>query len=46
MDMLNSFRRWRNYRRTVSELSALTTRELDDLGITRGEIRMVAAKKR
>ena len=44
--MLNSFKRWRNYRRTVSELSALSNRELDDLGISRGEIRYVAAKKR
>ncbi|MBO6813446.1 MAG: DUF1127 domain-containing protein [Rhizobiaceae bacterium] len=46
MDLINSYRKWRNYRRTVSELSALSNRELDDLGITRGEIRFVAARKR
>ena len=46
MDMMNSFRKWRNYRRTVSELSALSNRELDDLGITRGDIRFVASNKR
>ena len=46
MDMFNSYRKWRNYRRTVNELSSLSNRELDDLGITRGEIRSVAAGKR
>ncbi len=29
---------WRMYRKTVAELSALTDRELDDIGITRGSI--------
>lgn len=33
---------WRRYNRTVSELNALTNRELDDLGITRGDISRVA----
>lgn len=46
MDMFNSYRKWRNYRRTVNELSSLSNRELDDLGITRGEIRSVASGKR
>lgn len=27
------FRRWRRYRRTVTELSRLSRRELDDIGI-------------
>ncbi|MEM8649472.1 MAG: DUF1127 domain-containing protein [Pseudomonadota bacterium] len=46
MDMIGSFRKWRNYRRTVSELSALSNRELDDLGISRGDIRSVARNTR
>jgi uncharacterized protein YjiS (DUF1127 family) len=46
MNMIGSFRKWRNYRRTVSELSALSNRELDDLGITRGDITYVARNVR
>jgi len=42
MDVIGSFRKWRNYRRTVSELSSLSNRELDDLGINRGDINFVA----
>ena len=42
MDVIGSFRKWRNYRRTVSELNALSNRELDDLGINRGDIPAVA----
>lgn len=42
MNMIGSFRKWRNYRRTVSELSSLSNRELDDLGINRGDISFVA----
>lgn len=32
----------RRYRRTVAELSALTDRELDDIGLSRGDIEHVA----
>lgn len=46
MSMTDSFRRWRNYRRTVNELNSLTTRELDDLGISRGDIHAVARGER
>ena len=42
MNMIGSFRKWRNYRRTVTELSSLSNRELDDLGINRGDINFVA----
>lgn len=42
MNVMGSFKKWRNYRRTVSELSALSNRELDDLGINRGDIPHVA----
>lgn len=33
---------WKRYKRTVSELEALSERELDDLGIAPGDIRSVA----
>ena len=46
MNMIGSFKKWRNYRRTVSELSALSNRELDDLGINRGDIGFVARNLR
>jgi uncharacterized protein YjiS (DUF1127 family) len=36
------FRRWRRYRDTVRELQGLSTRELTDLGITRGDIGRLA----
>jgi uncharacterized protein YjiS (DUF1127 family) len=36
------FRRWRRYRDTVRELQGLSTRELNDLGIQRGEISRLA----
>ncbi len=34
----NDFRRWRTYRRTMTELSKLTTRQLEDIGIAPYEI--------
>lgn len=34
----------RRYRRTINELSALTDRELDDIGLTRGDIENVARR--
>ena len=46
MNVIGSFRKWRNYRRTVSELNALSNRELDDLGIARGDIPQVARNTR
>ena len=33
---------WKRYNRTVSELNALTNRELSDLGIARSDIQRVA----
>ncbi len=33
---------WKRYSRTVSELNALSTRELADLGIMRSDIQRVA----
>lgn len=37
---------WWNYRRTVRALSALTDRELEDIGLTRSGIHAAARKGR
>jgi uncharacterized protein YjiS (DUF1127 family) len=42
MSLTENFRNWRRYRNTVSELSRLSNRELNDLGIHRADIRSVA----
>ena len=42
MNVVDNYRRWRRYRRTINELDALTARELNDLGISRGDIRSIA----
>jgi uncharacterized protein YjiS (DUF1127 family) len=34
---------WRRYREAVRELSQLTDRELDDIGVRRGDIPFIAA---
>jgi uncharacterized protein YjiS (DUF1127 family) len=44
MNLIRNYRNWRRYRETVSELSRLTNRELNDLGIARGDIPFVARK--
>jgi uncharacterized protein YjiS (DUF1127 family) len=36
------FNTWKTYNRTVSELSALSNRELDDLGFGRADIKNIA----
>jgi uncharacterized protein YjiS (DUF1127 family) len=36
------FGRWREYRRTLSELEALDARTPRDIGLTRGDLRRVA----
>ncbi len=46
MSFMGKFRQWRSYRRTVNELSALSNRELNDLGISRGDIPHVARRAR
>jgi uncharacterized protein YjiS (DUF1127 family) len=40
--MKTRFATWKKYNRTVSELSALSNRELDDLGFARGDIPQIA----
>ncbi|OQM76791.1 DUF1127 domain-containing protein [Manganibacter manganicus] len=44
MNLIRNYRNWRRYRETVNELSRLSTRELNDLGISRGDISYVARK--
>ena len=43
-DLINRFQRWRRYRTTVRELENLSARELNDLGLSRGDIHRVARK--
>ena len=46
LDRISSdFRRWRTYRRTVNELSRLTPRQLEDIGIAPFEIEDAARGK-
>ena len=40
--LVENYRNWRKYRQTHDELSRLSPRELDDLGITRGDITNIA----
>ncbi|WP_082475825.1 MULTISPECIES: DUF1127 domain-containing protein [unclassified Rhizobium] len=42
MNVARSFTTWRKYRQTVNELGRMSTRELNDLGIARSDIRTVA----
>jgi uncharacterized protein YjiS (DUF1127 family) len=39
---LAAYKRWQAYQDTVRQLEALDDRELDDLGINRGDIERVA----
>lgn len=42
--VVKNYRQWRSYRETVSELNRLSTRDLNDLGIGRGDIEFVARR--
>ncbi|MBB6181773.1 DUF1127 domain-containing protein [Pseudorhizobium flavum] len=42
MNVARSFNNWRKYRETVNELGRMSSRELQDLGINRADIRSVA----
>lgn len=44
MKLINSFASWRKYRETCSELSRLSERELNDIGMARGDIPFVARR--
>jgi uncharacterized protein YjiS (DUF1127 family) len=43
-NVVKNYRQWRNYRTTVNELSRLSSRDLNDLGIGRGDIEFVARR--
>ncbi|MGM4985309.1 DUF1127 domain-containing protein [Rhizobium sp. 11_C7_N12_5] len=42
MNVARSFNNWRKFRKTVNELGRMSSRELQDLGIDRADIRSVA----
>ena len=42
MNIARSLNNWRKYRQTVTELGRMSSRELQDLGIDRADIRSVA----
>ncbi len=44
MNLIRNYRNWRRYRSTVDELNRLSNRELNDLGIARGDIPYVARR--
>ncbi len=44
MNLIRSYRNWRSYRKTVNELGRLSSRQLDDVGISRFEIEQIVRK--
>jgi uncharacterized protein YjiS (DUF1127 family) len=42
MSIARTLKNWRQYRRTLNELSQLSSRELQDMGINRSDIDAVA----
>ncbi|MFD0917913.1 DUF1127 domain-containing protein [Pseudahrensia aquimaris] len=44
MDIFNTVRTWNRVRQTRNELYSLSNRELDDLGISRGDIPFIAKR--
>ncbi|MBL8584517.1 MAG: DUF1127 domain-containing protein [Rhizobiaceae bacterium] len=42
MNLIRSYKNWRRYNETVRELSRLSNRQLDDLGVTRADIARIA----
>ncbi len=42
LNLMANYKNWRRYRETYNELSRLTARELNDLGINRGDIGQIA----
>ena len=44
MDILGNIRTWNRVRQTRNELNSLSNRELNDLGISRGDIPFIAKR--
>jgi uncharacterized protein YjiS (DUF1127 family) len=42
MNLIRSYQNWRRFNQTVRELSRLSNRQLDDLGVTRADIARIA----
>jgi len=42
MGIRQTFKKWSAYQQTIRELAALDNRQLNDLGITRGDITKIA----
>ena len=42
LNIVASYKNWRKYRETYNELMRLSHRELNDLGINRGDIGQIA----
>jgi uncharacterized protein YjiS (DUF1127 family) len=42
VNIVRAYNNWRRYRSTVAELGQLNSRELNDLGISRGDIPFIA----
>lgn len=40
--IIQKYRNWKKYRQTFAELSRLSERELDDVGIGRGDIHFIS----
>lgn len=40
--LIRRYKQWKRYSQTVNELSRLSTRELNDLGISRADIPYIA----
>lgn len=44
MNIKQAYSNWRRYRQTVNELSRMSDRELNDLGLSRSDIELVARR--
>ncbi len=44
MNLIKSYSAWRRYRETCNALGGLSERKLNDIGVSRNEIRSVARK--
>jgi len=42
MGIRQTFKKWQAYQQTVRELASLDNRQLNDLGISRGDIQKIA----
>jgi uncharacterized protein YjiS (DUF1127 family) len=42
MNFSSAFKNWRKYRQTINELDRMSAHELNDIGISRSDIRRVA----